>query len=76
MKVTYHFNWKFWKPVECVGGKVYFGGYYRCEQPLWEAMEEFRRKNPDLKPGAYEVKPLVTLQTPSQYAIKRSMGIL
>ncbi len=23
------FNFKFWEPVECIGGKVYFGSYYK-----------------------------------------------
>jgi len=21
------FNWRFWKPIECIGGNVYFGSY-------------------------------------------------
>jgi hypothetical protein len=21
------FNWKFWEPIDCIGGKVYFGRY-------------------------------------------------
>lgn len=22
------FNWRFWEPVDCIGGKVYLGFYY------------------------------------------------
>lgn len=22
------FHWRFWAPIECVGGKVYFGTYW------------------------------------------------
>jgi hypothetical protein len=28
---TPRFNWRFWKPINCIGGKVYLGLYCVCE---------------------------------------------
>lgn len=30
MVVEILFHWKFWKPINVIGGKVYFGHYHRC----------------------------------------------
>lgn len=26
--LTPMFNFKFWKPVDCIGGRIFFGSYY------------------------------------------------
>jgi hypothetical protein len=31
--IDFHFNWKFWEPVDCIGGKVYFGRYVVINMP-------------------------------------------
>lgn len=31
MKVeSWEFNWRFWRPIQCIGGKVFFGRYANC----------------------------------------------
>ncbi|MEK6829001.1 MAG: hypothetical protein AABY15_02660 [Nanoarchaeota archaeon] len=29
--ISWEFNWRFWKPVDCIGGRVFFGRYAVCE---------------------------------------------
>jgi hypothetical protein len=28
--VKWNFNWKFWKPIDCIGGLVFIGSYVDC----------------------------------------------
>jgi len=28
--VKWNFNWKFWKPIDCIGGLVFIGSYAEC----------------------------------------------
>lgn len=40
------FHWKFWKPVECIGGRVYFGEYVICGC-VENGFISFSRQTPD-----------------------------
>ncbi len=51
------FHWKPWRPVHCIGGRVWFGWYYAVS---W--LDNGRRVS--------------TFQTPAQFKIKRSMGVI
>lgn len=30
LRADLRFHWKFWAPVDCIGGKVILGHYYEC----------------------------------------------
>lgn len=30
--LTYCFHWKFWEPIEAIGGKIYFGLYVEYDR--------------------------------------------
>ena len=29
--IAWKFNWRFWKPIDCIGGLVFIGSYAECE---------------------------------------------
>ena len=47
IKITHRFNWKFWRPVRCIAGPVYWGSYWIIEdegRTLYMTDLEFRIK--------------------------------
>lgn len=49
LDIEYHFNWKFWKPKDCIGGPVRFGVWVkvryldedRVEQETDQSWDQF-----------------------------------